>query len=69
MRAHEMSQLFSTALSLAAFVLARTRSPRPARGEQTGGSRFGVMRLSSRERARRGLPLPSERSGTSPPGM
>ena len=41
MRAHEMSQLFSTALSLAAFVLARTRSPRPARGEQTGGSRFG----------------------------
>ncbi|MFI4897531.1 MAG: hypothetical protein ACIARR_06875 [Phycisphaerales bacterium JB059] len=70
MRAHEMTELISAAWSVAAIVLTRRRpSARAPLGEQTGGARFGLMRLSASERVRRGLPLPSERSGTSPPGI
>jgi hypothetical protein len=70
MRAHEMTELISAAWSIAAIVFTRRRATTRRRlGEQTGGARFGIMRLSANERGRRGLPLPSERSGTSPPGM
>jgi len=71
MRAHEMTEFLgsaaSVAASLTAVVLTRRRINAPKAGEQTGGSRFGAMRLSRLERARRGLTLPSEGSGRSPP--
>lgn len=69
MRAHEMTELFSAAVSFAAFVMTRFRFPRRAPGEQTGGSRFGAMRCSSADRTRRGLSLPSERPGHDPPRL
>ncbi len=71
MRAHEMTELLSVGASLAMFLLSRRRSSAALSGEQTGGRRFGAMKLSRADRARLGLALPSERdcSGRSPPGV
>ncbi len=71
MRAHEMTELMGASMSLAMFLLTRRRPAGRAPGEQTGGRRCAALRQSPRERARRGLALPSE-WGTherSPPEM
>ncbi len=63
MRAFIVVEMFEVASAILVLLVSRRRVTRVADGEQTGGRRFGAMRVDESERRRRGVRLPSERAG------